>query len=186
MCRPSWQRAFDGDARPDDLRQAVDVEGLDAGCPPRCAGAWPRSTARRRTRPTRSGSSRMSTPSSPRALDQVQEVARRAADGRDAEILHDHDLPVGVAAGDGDDGRAERLGAVMRAQPAGEQPVAVGVLDDVAAGAGRRRRSCGPSRSSRRRRPPACRPRRSACRWCRSRRAAAPLRASGWRTGRTG
>ena len=37
------------------------------------------------------------------AFDDVQEIAWRAADGRDAEILHEHDLPVGVAAGDGDD-----------------------------------------------------------------------------------
>ncbi len=75
------------------------------------------------------------------AVEQVQEVDWGAADGRDAEILHDHDLPVGVAAGNGDDRGAQRLGAVVRAQAAGEQAVAVGVLHDVAAvqAAGRER-----------------------------------------------
>jgi hypothetical protein len=50
----------------------------------------------------------------------------------DAEILHHHQLPRRVAAGNRDDRRAQRLRAVMRAQSAGEQAVAVGVLDDIA------------------------------------------------------
>src|ERR1035437_10201230 len=63
----------------------------------------------------------------------MQEVARRAADRGHAEVRHDHQLALGVAATDRDDRRAERLAAVMRAQAAGEEPVTVGVLDDVAA-----------------------------------------------------
>src|ERR1039458_9792277 len=49
-----------------------------------------------------------------------------------AEILHEHDLAVGVAAGDGNDAGAERFRAVMQAEAAGEQAVAVGDLNDVA------------------------------------------------------
>ena len=67
-----------------------------------------------------------------RAVEDVQEVARRATDGGDAEVLHDHDLPVGVAAGGRNHGRPQPLAAVMEPQAAGEQPVAVGVLQDVA------------------------------------------------------
>ena len=67
-----------------------------------------------------------------RAVEDVQEVARRATDGGDAEILEDHDLPVGVAAGGRDHGRPQPLAAVVQPQAAGEQPVAVGVLQDVA------------------------------------------------------
>jgi hypothetical protein len=66
------------------------------------------------------------------AVDEVQEIGRRAADGGHAEVLHHHDLPVGVAAGDGNDGGADALGAVVGAEAAGEQAIAVGVLDDVA------------------------------------------------------
>ncbi len=69
----------------------------------------------------------------PGRFDQVQEVARRAADRGNAEVLHDHELALGVAAADRDHGRAQSLGAVVRPQAAGEEAVAVGVLDDVAA-----------------------------------------------------
>jgi hypothetical protein len=68
----------------------------------------------------------------PGAVDEVEEVGRRAADGGHAEILHHHDLPVGVAARDGNDGGAEAFRAVVGAEAAGEQAIAVGVLDDVA------------------------------------------------------
>ena len=66
-------------------------------------------------------------------LDQVDEVARRAADGGDAKILHDHDLAFAVAAGDRDDGGADGLHATVQAEAAGEQAVAEHVLHDVAA-----------------------------------------------------
>ena len=55
---------------------------------------------------------------------------------------------VGHAAGDRDDRAAEPLGAVVRAEPAGEQPVAVGHVHDVpgpaAGGADRARHHLGP------------------------------------------
>ncbi len=48
------------------------------------------------------------------------------------KILHHHQLPLRVAAGNRNHRRAERLAAVVRAESAGEQAVAVGVLNDVA------------------------------------------------------
>ena len=62
---------------------------------------------------------------------------------------------------------AEPLGAVVRAEPAGEQAVAVGDVHDVAGPAARRA-----DRARHQLRPgvdvvAACSRRRSACRWCR-------------------
>ena len=62
----------------------------------------------------------------------MDEVRGRAADGGDAEVLHDHDLAFSIAAGDGDHGGAEGFRAVVRAQAAGEQAVPERVLDDIA------------------------------------------------------
>ena len=67
------------------------------------------------------------------ALDQVHEVARGAAQRGDAEVAQHHDLAVGVAPGDGHHGGAQGLGAVVGAEPAGEESVAEGVLEYVAA-----------------------------------------------------
>ena len=83
--------------------------------------------------PARSGSSRMSMPISRGALDEVQKIGGRAAHGRDAEVFHEHDLPVGVAARSRNHRSAQALGAVVRAQAAGKEAVAVGDLNDVAA-----------------------------------------------------
>ena len=71
-------------------------------------------------------------------------------DGRDhddvrLEVADQHDLPLGHAAGDRDDGAAERLGAVVRAEAAGEQAVAVGDMDDVAGPAAGGADASGPS-----------------------------------------
>ena len=78
----------------------------------------------------------------PHRLGHVQRVRRRAGEHGRAEVLEDHDLALGVAARDRDDRRAEPLGAVVHAEPAGEQAVAVGVVDDVAApDAGARQRA---------------------------------------------
>ena len=52
-------------------------------------------------------------------------------------------MTLGAAARHRNDGAAEALGAVMRSKPAGEQPVTVGIVDDIAghgAGAGERTR----------------------------------------------
>ncbi len=76
----------------------------------------------------------MSTPIASPLLRQVQGVGRGAADRRRTEVLENHDLPFGVAAGHGDDARPQLFRAVMGAQPAGEKAVAVSVVDDVVLG----------------------------------------------------
>ena len=67
-----------------------------------------------------------------RRVGQVHGVGRRAAQGGGAEVAHDLELPLGVAAGDGHDGAAQALGAEVQAEPAGEEAVAEGVLEQVA------------------------------------------------------
>ena len=67
-----------------------------------------------------------------RGVGQVHGVGRRAAQGGGAEVAHDLELPLGVAAGDGHDGAAQALGAEVQAEPAGEEAVAEGVLEEVA------------------------------------------------------
>ena len=49
-----------------------------------------------------------------------------------AEILHQHQLPLGVARAGGDDEAADLLGAVVHDQRAGEQAVGHHVLEHVA------------------------------------------------------
>ena len=61
-----------------------------------------------------------------------ERVARRAAEDLRAEILEQLRLARRVAAGSGDDGAAEPLGAVVEAEAAGEEAVAVGDVDDGA------------------------------------------------------
>ena len=84
--------------------------------------------------PTRSFSWSGSTPTSRHGLGQVQGIGGGGQEHGRAEVLHDDDLALGVAAGDRDDRGAEAFGAVVRAEAAGEQAVAVGVVDHVAAG----------------------------------------------------
>ena len=67
-----------------------------------------------------------------RGVGQVHGVGRRAAQGGGAEVAHDLELPLGVAAGDGHDGAAQALGAEVQAEPAGEEAVAERVLEEVA------------------------------------------------------
>ena len=130
--RPGLAWAFHGHARADDLRQPVDVIGLDAAflldAPAHGLGPRLRAENARAQRQILDVDAHFR-----RLVDEVEEITRGAADRGDLEVLHHHDLPLGVAAGDGNDRRAQRLRAVMRAQPAGEQAVAVGVLDDVPA-----------------------------------------------------
>ena len=77
-----------------------------------------------------------------------QHVARRHHDDVGLEILDDLHLPLGHAARHRDDGAAEPLGAVMGAQAAGEEAVAIGDVHDVArpsaGGADRARHELGP------------------------------------------
>ncbi|OPZ23689.1 MAG: hypothetical protein BWZ02_03127 [Lentisphaerae bacterium ADurb.BinA184] len=124
--------ALHGHAGADDLGQAVDVVGADARLllDALAHGLAPRLGAKHARLERKLAEVH---PLGLRLLRQVQEVAGGAGDGGDAEVAQHHDLAVGVAAGDGDHRHAQRLGPVMRPQPAGEQPVPVGVLQDVAA-----------------------------------------------------
>ena len=105
--------AFHGHAGADDFRQAVNVVGLDAafGLDALAHGFGPRL----RAEDARAQGQFLEVDAQlGRLVDDVQEVAGRAADGRGTEILHHHQLPLGVAAGNGNDRGAQRLGAVMR------------------------------------------------------------------------
>ena len=118
-------------AGPDDLGQPVDVVGLDAGglldvLPHGVGPGLGAEDAGPQGKRAEIDAHFLG------AVEDVQEVAGRATDGGDAEILHDHDLPVGVAAGGRDHGGPQPLAAIVQPQAAGEQPVAVGVLQDVA------------------------------------------------------
>ena len=53
---------------------------------------------------------------------------------RHPEVAHQHDLARGVAGRRRDDRRADAGGRVVEPEPAGEQPVAVGVLENVLLG----------------------------------------------------
>jgi hypothetical protein len=68
-------------------------------------------------------------------VDDGQQVARRHHDDVRLEVADQHDLPLGHATGDRDDGAAQLLGAVVRAEAAGEQPVPVRDVDLVAGAA---------------------------------------------------
>ena len=67
-----------------------------------------------------------------RLVHDAEEVGGRRRDGGHAEVAHEHDLALGVAARDGQHGAAESLAAVVEAEAAGEESVAVGDLDHVA------------------------------------------------------
>ncbi len=56
-------------------------------------------------------------------------IAGRARDHVGAEVGDQKQLPFGHSPGDGYDGHPEPLGAVVEPEPAGEQPVAVGVVE---------------------------------------------------------
>jgi len=129
--RPRLAFALHGHAGPDDFRQAVNVVGLDAAVSLDAAahGLRPRLGAKDAGA---QGQVLELDARLRRLVNQVEKVAGGAADGRDAKILHHHQLAGRVAPGNRDDRCAQRLGAVVRAQPAGEQAVAIGILDDVA------------------------------------------------------
>ncbi len=124
-------------ARPDHLGQAVDVGGVEAG-PGLHLGAHlvrPRFGAED-AEPERGGGRVVAL-----ALHLVQDrehVGRRDHDDVGPEVPDEGDLALGHPAGDRDHGAAELLAPVVRAEPAGEQPVAVSVVQDVAGPAARR------------------------------------------------
>ena len=64
-----------------------------------------------------------------------QHVARRHRDDVGLEIVDQLHLPLGHAAGHRHHGAAEPLGAVMRAEAAGEQAIAIGIVHDHAGAA---------------------------------------------------
>ena len=90
---------FHGHTRPGDFGQTVNVVGFDVA-----AGldAFPH-VFRPRFGPEHADAQRQFLQVHPHfggAVNQVQKIAGCATDDGDAEILHEHDLAVGVAAGD--------------------------------------------------------------------------------------
>ncbi len=137
MQSPLGLDALDGHARTHDLGQTVDIDGvqpqvgLDLGPHRLGPGLGPEDAdpqlGRLDVHPLGSG-----------LLGQVERVGGGAGQHGGAKILHDHDLTLGVAAGDRDHRGPQLLGAVMGPQAAGKQAVAVGIMDDVTPmGAGR-------------------------------------------------
>ena len=84
----------------------------------------------------------------PEFVQDRQHVARRHRDDVGLEVVDQLHLPFGHAAGHRHHGAAELFRAVMRAEPAGEQAVAIGVVHDhagaAAGGADRARHHVGP------------------------------------------
>ena len=60
------------------------------------------------------------------AVQQGHHIARRHHDDVGLKVVDQVNLTLGHAAGHGDDDAAQALGAVVRAQPSGKEPVAVG------------------------------------------------------------
>ena len=65
-----------------------------------------------------------------KGLRERQRVARRARYYVRPEILDQHQLALGEAARDGNDRQTQPLAAVMKPEPAGEEPVAVRVVQE--------------------------------------------------------
>ena len=122
--------ALDADAGADDLREPVDVVGPHVALGVDAAAHRLRPGLRAEDAHAQRQRAQVD-PHLPRALEDVHEVARGAADDAHVEVLEHHDLPVRVPARDRDHRGAERLAAVVGAEPAGEEAVAVGVLDHV-------------------------------------------------------
>ena len=119
--------ALAGDARADHLGKAVDVDGvhveglLDLG--PHGVGpglgAEDADLERGRARVAALAAE---------LIEDRQHVGGRHRDDVGLEVGDQLNLPLGHAAGDGDGGEAEPLGAVVNTQAAGEKAVAVGVV----------------------------------------------------------
>ena len=61
----------------------------------------------------------------------MQKIGWSAAHGGHPKVLHQHDLPIGVAAGGGDDRCPQSFGTVVSAESAGEEAITIGNLNDV-------------------------------------------------------
>ena len=134
-------RALACNPRPDDLRQPVDVHGAHAESRvdlaahpfrPRLGAEHGDLQADLVRRHAALGE----------GLSEGQRVARRAGDHIGAEILDERQLPFGHPSRDWDDRHSQAFAAVVEAEAAGEQAVAVGVVEGhPGLGAGRRERA---------------------------------------------
>ena len=89
--------ALAGDARPHDLGEAVVVGGDDAESARRSPGAWPRTRARRRRGRNLQRQAVGVDPHLHHRVGHHQGIGGGADQGRGLEVLHDLDLPLGVA-----------------------------------------------------------------------------------------
>ena len=139
--------ALVGDTRPHDLRQAVDIDRVDA------EPAF--DLLAHRAGPGLGAENADLERGGPRVdagalelLDNVEHVGGGDHDDARLEVEDQLDLPLGHPAAHRDDGAAQPLGAVVGAEAAGEQAVAVGDVADVARpaarGADRARHQVGP------------------------------------------
>ena len=139
--------AFVGDARAHHFREAVNVDGIhvegifDFGT----HGVRPRLGAENADLERRLLGVETDTMI---FVEDRQHVGRRDHDDLGAEVLDELHLPLGHAARYRHDRAAEALAAVMRAEPAGEEPVAISVVHDhagaTAGGNDRARHQIGP------------------------------------------
>ena len=123
--------AFAGDAGADDFREPIEVDGIDAesrfdflahGVGPRL-GAVHTDAQRRAARVDALAAE---------FVGNVEHVGRGDHDDGRLEVADQLHLLFGLPAGHRDHRATELFGAVMGAEAAGEQPVAVGDVDDVA------------------------------------------------------
>jgi hypothetical protein len=123
--------AFAGDARTENLGQAVDVDRAQAEAilqilahrvAPRLGAE--QADAQRRSAQVDAHAGRH--------LGDVDRVGGRRAQDVGAEVLEQRDLPFGRAARHRHHGAPEPLGAVVRAKPSREQAVTVDIVHDVA------------------------------------------------------
>ena len=123
-------------------REAVDIERAAGRAPARSRSACRRSRARRR-RCRRAGRGREAFRPAPRAS--RPGAARRTASPRctSGEVLQQEMMARGVARGDRHDGHADPLRPVVEAEPAREEPIAEGDVEEIAATRARRRQRTG-------------------------------------------
>ena len=123
--------ALDGHARAENLGQAVNVQGVEAealfnlGAHALGPGFGPEDPH------PELGLGEVH-PHFLAHLRQVQGEGGGAADDGGAEVLDEHDLAPGLAAGYRDDRRSQPLGPVMDPQAPGEQAITVSDVDDIA------------------------------------------------------
>ena len=120
-----------GDARSHHLAQAVDVDGVDPQAPldlgPHALGpGFGAEDADPHRRLARVDALTFE------LVRHRQHVGRRHQHHAGTEFGDEHDLALAEAARHGHDGAAQALGAVVRPESPGEEPIAEGIVDDVA------------------------------------------------------